>query len=123
MIKESLELSLDTLKHRKTSSILTVLGIVIGISAIISLLSIGVGLEQSISEQLEGMGSDSIMVMPGSGDSLDLSTSMSALTTESLTDKDVETIEDISGVKLAVGLLMKRFAFLLVVTLLVVGIG
>ena len=58
MFKESLEISLDTLKHRKTSSILTVLGIVIGISAIISLLSIGIGLEQSISEQLEGMGSD-----------------------------------------------------------------
>jgi len=107
MIKESLEISLDTLKHRKTSSALTVLGIVIGISAIISLLSIGIGLEQSISEQIEGMGSDKIMVMPGSGDGFDLSTSMSAFTTESLTDEDVETIEDITGVKMAAGLLMK----------------
>jgi putative ABC transport system permease protein len=103
MIKESLELSLDTLKHRKTSSILTILGIVIGISAIISLLSIGVGLEQSISEQLEGMGSDKIMVMPGSGSGFDFS----AMTAESLTDEDVETVEDISGVKLAAGLLFK----------------
>ncbi len=106
MFQESFKISLDTLKHRKISSILTVLGIVIGISAIISLLSIGVGLQQSISEQLEGMGSDKIMVMPGSGDGFDMS-SMSALTAESLTDKDVEIVEDISGVKMAAGLLFK----------------
>ncbi|NIO44842.1 MAG: FtsX-like permease family protein [Candidatus Aenigmarchaeota archaeon] len=105
MLQQSLEISLDTLKHRKISSILTVLGIVIGISAIISLLSIGVGLQQSISEQLEGMGSDKIMVMPGSGDGF--MAGMSAFTAESLTDKDVETVEDISGVKIAAGLLMK----------------
>lgn len=103
MIEESLKISIDTLKNRKTSSILTIMGIVIGISAIISLLSIGVGLEQSITEQLEGMGSDKIMIMPGS----DSGFAMSAFTAESLTDEDVETVEDISGVKMAVGLLMK----------------
>jgi len=106
MLKESLKISLDTLKHRKTSSILTVLGIVIGISAIISLLSIGIGLEQSISEQLEDIGSDKIMVMPGSGDGFDMS-SFSAFLTESLTNKDVEIVEDISGVKMAAGILFK----------------
>ena len=104
MIKESLEISIDTIKHRKTSSFLTILGIVIGISAIISLLSIGVGLEQSISEQLEGMGSDKIMVMPGSGSGFE---DFSSITAETLTDEDVETIEDISGVKMAAGLLFK----------------
>jgi putative ABC transport system permease protein len=105
MFQESLEISLDTLKHRKTSSILTILGIVIGISAIIGLLSIGIGLEKSISEQLEGMGSDKIMVMTGSGDSL--LSSFSTFLGESLTDKDVETVEDISVVKMSAGLLFK----------------
>ena len=61
MIKESLEISIDTLKHRKTSSILTILGIVVGISSIIALLSVGVGLEKSVLEQLEGIGSDKII--------------------------------------------------------------
>ncbi|MFH1506161.1 MAG: ABC transporter permease, partial [archaeon] len=103
MIRESLEIATDTLKHRKISSILTIMGIIIGISSIISLLSIGFGLEQSITDQLEGMGSDKIMIMPGS----DGGFGMSAFTAESLTDEDVETIEDISGVKMAVGLLMK----------------
>jgi putative ABC transport system permease protein len=103
MLKESLDLSIDTLRRRKTSSILTILGIIIGISAIISLLSIGIGLEKSISEQLEGMGSDKIMIMPGSSSGLDFS----AFSTESLTDKDVEIVEDVSGVKIAAGLLFK----------------
>jgi len=103
MFQESLEISFDTLKHRKTSSILTILGIVIGISAIISLLSIGVGLEESISGQLEGMGSDKIMIMPGSSASFDLSTFLG----EGLTDEDVETVEDMSGVKMTAGLLFK----------------
>jgi len=103
MIEESLRISIDTLKHRKTSSILTILGIVIGISSIIGLLSIGIGLEQSISEQLEGMGSDKIMIMPGSGSGLD----MSAFTAETLTDEDVKTVEGISGIKMAAGMLFK----------------
>ena len=103
MIEESLQIAIDTIRHRKTSSILTILGIVIGISAIISLLSIGVGLQQSISEQLEGMGSDKIIIMPGSGNNF----GFSAFTTESLVDDDVKTVEDISGVKLAAGLLFK----------------
>jgi len=106
MFQESLEIALDTLKNRKVSSILTILGIVIGISAIIALLSIGVGLEQSISEQLEDIGSDKIMVMTGSGDGFDMS-SFSSFTTETLTRKDVEIVEDISGVNMAAGILFK----------------
>jgi len=104
MIRESFEIALDTFKHRKLSSILTVLGIVIGIAAIISLVSIGTGMQEALGEALEGMGSDKIMIMPGS---LDDMSGFAAITTDSLIDKDVEIIEDISGVKVAAGMLMK----------------
>ena len=103
ILEESLEIALDTFKHRKLSSVLTVLGIVIGIAAIISLISMGTGLERSLSEQLEAMGSDKILVMPGDEQGL----SLAAFTGESLVDHDVEIIEDISGVKMAAGLLFK----------------
>ncbi|NIO44110.1 MAG: hypothetical protein GTN36_00950, partial [Candidatus Aenigmarchaeota archaeon] len=66
MIKESLELSLDSLKHRKVSSALTILGIVIGITAIVSLLSVGEGLQYAVSKQLEAVGSDKIIITSGS---------------------------------------------------------
>ncbi|MBN2202783.1 MAG: ABC transporter permease [Candidatus Aenigmarchaeota archaeon] len=104
MIKESFQIAMDTIKHRKTSSILTMLGIIVGISSIISLLSIGVGLEQSITDQLEGMGTDKIIIMPGSDGGM---SSFSSFTSESLTDDDVDIIENVNGVKMAVGLLMK----------------
>jgi putative ABC transport system permease protein len=103
ILEESLEIAIDTFKHRKISSFLTVLGIVIGIAAIISLISMGTGLERSLSEQLEAMGSDKILVMPGDEQGL----SLAAFTGESLVDHDVEIIEDISGVKMAAGLLFK----------------
>jgi len=103
ILEESLEIALDTFKHRKLSSVLTVLGIVIGIAAIISLISMGTGLEISLSEQLEAMGSDKILVMPGDEQGL----SLAAFTGESLVDNDVEIVEDISGVKMAAGLLFK----------------
>jgi len=50
LIRESLELSLDSLKHRKISSSLTILGIVIGITAILSLMSIGEGLQYAVAD-------------------------------------------------------------------------
>ena len=95
-------MSLDSLKHRKTSSILTVLGIVIGITAIISLLSIGEGFQYSIETQLQAVGSDKIMVMAASEGVM-----MGGLFGEGLNDKDRDMIQKINGVEVAVGTLFK----------------
>ncbi len=100
MIKESLELSIDSLKHRKISSALTVLGIVIGITAIVSLLSVGEGLQYAVSKQLEAVGSDKIIITSGS----DI---MSAFMGEGLKENDVDMVESEDGVEIAVGVLFK----------------
>lgn len=53
-------------KRRKTRSILTVLGVVIGVSSIVIMMSLGVALDQSFNEQLEQMGDlTTISVNPG----------------------------------------------------------
>lgn len=96
-------MSLYSIKRKKMTSGLTILGIVIGITAIVSLLSIGEGLESSISEQLEAFGSDKIMVMSAMVGGMPGSMLMG----EALEDHDVETIEKINGVEVAVGMLMK----------------
>ena len=101
MIRESLELSIDSLKHRKTNTILTVLGIVIGITAVISLMSIGEGFQYSIETQLQAAGSDKIMVMSASGGA------MGGFLGEGLNDKDIDMIQGINGVEAAVGSLFK----------------
>ena len=100
MIRESLELSLDSLKHRKASSALTVLGIVIGITAIVSLLSIGEGLQYAVSKQLEAVGSDKIIITSGSN-------IMSAFMGEGLNENDIDMVESEDGVEIAVGVLFK----------------
>jgi len=49
----------------KLRSFLTILGIVIGVAAVIALMSIGRGAEASILSNIEGMGSDLITISPG----------------------------------------------------------
>ena len=100
MIRESLELSISSLKHRKISSALTILGIVIGITAIVSLLSVGEGLQYSVSKQLEAVGSDKIIVTAGT----DFLASFSG---EGLTEDDVKMVDSVNGIETAFGVLFK----------------
>ena len=79
------------------------LGIIIGIAAIISLVSIGEGLRLSVSKQLESFGSDKIIVSPSSGGGF----SPVGFFGEGLKEEDVKRIENINGVKTAAGVLFK----------------
>ena len=106
MIKESLELSLFSIRHRKISSALTILGIVIGISAIIGLVSIGQGLQFSITKQLESFGPDKLIITPRSSGATPVSAAAGAFG-GSLSENDVDKIEKISGIKSAAGVLLR----------------
>jgi len=65
---ETLRLALVTLKANKMRSSLTMLGVIIGVMSVILLVSIGSGLKTYITGQLEGLGSNLLMVMPGEFD-------------------------------------------------------
>ncbi len=58
--------ALESLNANKMRSILTVLGIVIGVAAVIAMLSIGRGASASITSQIESMGTNLVYVSPGS---------------------------------------------------------
>jgi putative ABC transport system permease protein len=60
--------ALESLSHNKLRSILTVLGIVIGVAAVISMLAIGTGAQESINTQINALGSNLVYVMPGGGE-------------------------------------------------------
>jgi putative ABC transport system permease protein len=90
---ELFRVAFKNLKGRQLRSFLTILGIVIGIAAIVALISIGEGLNQSVSEQFESLGTDTLMVLPGGG----LMESVFA----KLSDDDVDTIEQVKGVDFA----------------------
>jgi len=63
--KEIIKIALEALRANKTRSGLTMLGIVIGVTSVILLISIGSGLKTYITEQLEGLGADALFAIPG----------------------------------------------------------
>ena len=84
------KISLRALKVNKMRSILTSLGIIIGVSAVIIMLSIGEGAKQRIQKDIESTGSNLLMVMSGSTTSSGVRMGMGAQPT--LTLKDSEAI-------------------------------
>lgn len=63
--KDSVISARATLKHGKARSLLTMLGIVIGIASVIVLMSIGQSAQDLILSQVQGLGSNLIIVIPG----------------------------------------------------------
>jgi putative ABC transport system permease protein len=64
-IDETFQIALKAIKTNKSRTFLTMLGIIIGVAAVILLVSIGSGLQQYITKEFEELGSNLIMVMPG----------------------------------------------------------
>ncbi len=54
------------LRASKVRTGLSMLGILIGVAAVIAMLALGTGASEAISKQLEGLGSNALMLMPGS---------------------------------------------------------
>jgi len=64
--RELIKLAITSLTANKLRSILTTLGIIIGVFAIILLVSLGSGLQKYITGQIAGLGSNLLFVIPGS---------------------------------------------------------
>jgi putative ABC transport system permease protein len=62
----SLKIALRALRVNKMRSFLTMLGIIIGIAAVIVMIAIGSGASQLIAEQIASIGSNLILIIPGS---------------------------------------------------------
>ena len=65
MIWNTLLISLREIRRNLMRSFLTILGIVIGVSAVITMVTLGNGATQAVSEQVASLGSNLLMVMPG----------------------------------------------------------
>jgi putative ABC transport system permease protein len=63
---QTLKIALRALRTNKMRSFLTMLGIIIGIAAVIAMMAVGSGARQVISQQIASIGSNIILVIPGS---------------------------------------------------------
>jgi len=66
---ESIRVSLRALRANKLRSSLTMLGIIIGVAAVIAMVGIGNGATASITSQIQGMGSNLLTISPGQSNS------------------------------------------------------
>lgn len=64
-IKNLLKVALKALNNNKMRCFLTMLGVIIGVGAVIAMLAIGQGSKESIKAQISEMGSNMIMIFPG----------------------------------------------------------
>ncbi len=104
MFEDFFLLSFNNLRRRKLRSWLTIIGIFIGIAAIVGLISIGQGLENVINEQFEQLGKDKIIIMPKV-----LGPPGTAVSDElKLTSNDLEVVENVRGVEWAIGFISKQ---------------
>ena len=65
MIWNTLLLALREIRRNLLRSFLTILGIVIGVAAVITMVTLGNGATKSISDQVSSLGSNLLMVRPG----------------------------------------------------------
>lgn len=101
MIKDFVMLSLSTFKARRMRSLLTMMGVFIGIALLVTLVSLGRGLEDSIKEQFESLGTDKVYVFPGTN------VFSAAISDQTFSESEFNALEKIKGVKLAAGMVFR----------------
>ena len=89
--KSTLKMAIVSLKINKMRSMLTSLGIIIGVSAVIIMLAVGSGASKKIAKDMESMGSNLLMIRSASATSGGVR--MGSGTKPTLTLKDSEAIE------------------------------
>ncbi len=64
-IGESIRIAVSALLSNKLRAILTMLGMIIGVAAVITLMSVGKGVQQLVQKSFQGLGSNLLFVFPG----------------------------------------------------------
>ena len=93
LIKDIFEETFFAVLSNKVRSGLTVLGIVIGIASVVTMVAIGQGSTQDISDRIESLGSNLLTVSPGSSQGVGMKVKRSSGSADTLTMEDAEAIE------------------------------
>ena len=97
-LTEYTKMAWGNLVHRKKRAYLTVIGIFIGIMAVVALISLGQGLQQGVNAEFSKLGVDKIFIQPATAFG-----SPGESSPNPLTDKDLTRVRAVNGVKEAIG--------------------
>lgn len=65
MLKECIKMAFEGMLSNKLRTFLTMLGIIIGVDAVIAMVSLGLGMQEKVKENISSMGSNLLIVMSG----------------------------------------------------------
>jgi putative ABC transport system permease protein len=103
---EVAEMAIEALWSNKLRSVLTMLGVIIGISSTIGISSIGQGVQKSTADSIRGLGTDVLQVTPGAAQSGGVSQGQGSVTT--LNWEDAQAIAEQSPSATVVAAFLQR---------------
>ena len=103
---ESLRVATRALRVNKLRSALTALGIVVGVAAVVCMLSVGAGAQADVSEKIRTLGANLLLVMPGARSSGGVR--LESGTQPTLTEEDAAAIRhEVADVQVAAPLMSR----------------
>lgn len=96
-----------SLRAHKMRSVLTILGVIVGVAAVVCMVSIGLGAQAQVSEKIQTLGANLLLVTPGTQASG--GARLEAGTRHTLTEEDARAIRsEIASVQVAAPVLSRR---------------
>jgi len=89
---ETIRIAIDSLLRQKTRAILTMLGIIIGVGAVIAMVAVGQGAQAAVESQIASLGTNMLMIVPGATSQGGVSAGAGMAVT--LKEDDVEAIRE-----------------------------
>ena len=89
LIGETVAVALQSIKANALRSILTALGIIIGVAAVITMVALGTGAQRAVEEQIASLGANVLSVYPG----MSFSSGVASTNRVSLTIDDADALE------------------------------
>lgn len=97
LIAETIRISLSSIRGNLFRALLTMLGIIIGVAAVITMVALGTGAQRAIDEQMAALGGDILSIQSASWFSHGVARDQRTLTTDDATALSMES-EHVSGV-------------------------
>lgn len=102
MTKEHIKMALASMSQQRSRSLMTMLGIIISVAAVITIVGLGHGLRNQVSGQINKLGSNLILVQPGFTDASAVNlNSLQSLASQrgTLTEQDYVSITKLTGIQ------------------------
>jgi putative ABC transport system permease protein len=104
LLRMTLRAALRALRRNKMRSVLTMLGIIIGVAAVIATVSIGQGADAAVQEQIRSLGTDLLMIVPGATTSTGVRSGAGGVSTLTVADamaikKECPAVKEVSYFK------------------------